>query len=148
MVRQTIDNVDRLNIEEKQQWWDIFLSSVRSKTVEYTKQKHTIENSVRDAIRKGLLDIEAIPADQLSPRQTAHYAYLKEKLRVFEEKLAKGYRHRTLGLPKYEQREPGIAFYAKLQQRSAHNTVIGELRHKGREVYSDNPTLLNIVTDL
>ena len=111
MVRQPIDNVDRLNIEDKQQWWDIFLSSVRSKTVEYTKQKHTIENSARDAIRKGLLDIEAIPADQLSPRQTAHYTYLTEKLRVFE-----GYRHRTRGLPKYEQREPDIAFYAKLEQ--------------------------------
>ena len=47
MVRQPIDNVDRLNIEDKQKWWDIFLSSVRSKTVEYTKQKITIENSAR-----------------------------------------------------------------------------------------------------
>ena len=75
-----------------------------------------VENSARDAIRKGLLDIEAIPADQLSPRQTAHYTYLKEKLRGFEEKLVEGYRQRTQGLPKYEQREPDIAFYAKLQQ--------------------------------
>ena len=53
----------------------------------------------------------------------------------------------ALGLPKYEQREPDIAFYAKLQQRSAHSTVIGELRNKNGEVYSDNPPLLNIVTD-
>ena len=147
MVRQTIDNVDRLNIKDTQQWWDIFLWSVRSKTVEYTKQKHTVENSARDAVRKGLLDIEAIPADQLSPRQTAQYTYLKEKLRGFEERLVEGYRQRTRGLPKYEQREPDIAFYAKLQQRSAQSTVIGELRHKDGEVYSDNPTLLNIVTD-
>ena len=147
MVRQTIDNVDRLNIEDKQQWWDIFLSSVRSKTVEYTKQKHTIENSARDAIRKGLLDIEAIPADQLSPRQTTHYTYLKEKFGVFEGKLVEGYRQSTRGFPKYEQRDPDIASYAKLQQRSAQSTVIWELRHKDGEVYSGNPTLLNIVTD-
>ena len=62
MVTQTIDNVDRLNIKDTQQWWDIFLSSVRSKTVEYTK-KHTVENSARDAVRKSLFDIEAIPAN-------------------------------------------------------------------------------------
>ena len=37
MVTRTIDNVDRLNIMDTQQWWDIFLSSVHSKTVEYTK---------------------------------------------------------------------------------------------------------------
>ena len=147
MVTQTIDNVDKLNIKDTQQWWDIFLLSIHSKTVEYTKEKHTVENSARDAVRKGLLDIEAIPADQLSLRQTAHYAYLKEKLCEFEEKLVEGYHQRTRGLPKYEQREPDIAFYAKLQQRSAHSTVIGELRHKNGEVYSDNPTLLNIVTD-
>ena len=61
--------------------------------------------------------------------------------------MVEGYRHRTRGLPKYEQRAPGIAFYAKLQQRSAHSTVIGGLRHKDMEVYSDNPTRLNIVTD-
>ena len=90
----------------------------------------------------------AIPADQLPPpRQTAHYNYLKEKLRIFEEKLVEGYRHRNRGLPKYEQRAPDIAFYADLQQRSAHSTVIGDLCHKDGEVYSDNPTILNIVTD-
>ena len=115
--------------------------------MEYTKQKHTFENSARDAVRKGLLDIEAFPADLLSPRQTTHYTYLKERLCGFEEKLVEGYRQRTRGHPKYEQREPDIAFYAKLQQRSAHSTVVGELRHKDGEVYSDNPTLLNIVTD-
>ena len=89
--------------------------------MEYTKPKHKIENSARDAIRKGLSDIEAIPADQLSPRQAAHYTYLKEKLRGFEEKFVEGYRKRTRGLPKYQ---PDITFYAKLQQRSAHSTVI------------------------
>ena len=99
MVRQTIENVDRLNIKDTQQWWDIFLSSIRSKTVEYIKQKHTVENSARDAVRKGLLDIEAIPADQLSPRRTAHYTYLTEKLCGFEEMVVEGYRQRTRGSP-------------------------------------------------
>ena len=72
---------------------------------------------------------------------------MKEKLKTFEEKLIEGYRHRTRGLPRYEQREPDIEFYAKLERRSAQWTVIGELRHKNGTVYSDNQHLLDITTD-
>ena len=32
MVRQTIVNVDKLNILDKQRWWDIFVTCIRSKT--------------------------------------------------------------------------------------------------------------------
>ena len=70
--------------------------------------------------------------------QAAQYAFLKEKLKTFEDKLIEGYRHRTRGLPRYEQREP---------DRSAQRTVIGELRHKNGTVYSDNQHLLDITTD-
>ena len=87
---------------------------------------------------QGLLDLEAIPADQFSPRQTAHYTYLKEKLRVFEEIWL---RVTAIALGVSPSRNN-----AKLQQRSGHNTVIGELRHRDGDVYSDNHTLLNIVT--
>ena len=58
-----------------------------------------------------------------------------------------GYRQRTRGLPAYEQREPDIAFYAKLEKRSAQRTVIGDLRDKHGKVFSDNENLMHIVTD-
>ena len=58
-----------------------------------------------------------------------------------------GCRQRTRGLVKYEQREPDIEFYSKLEKRSAKRTLIGELRTNG-EVYSDNKNLMNIVTDV
>ena len=88
MVRQTIVNVDELNILDKQRWWDIFLTCIRYK-------------------------------DRISSSQAGHYNFLKGKLRHFEEKLVAGYRQRTRGLPAYEQSEPDIAFYAKLEKRSA-----------------------------
>ena len=47
MVRQTIVNVDKSNILDKQRWWDVFLTCIRSKTVTYTKHKYFIENSTR-----------------------------------------------------------------------------------------------------
>ena len=91
--------------------------------------------------------MEALPSERLTPSQTAHYNLLKEKLNIFEEKLIAGYRQRTRGLPKYEQREPDIEFYAKLEKPSAQRTVIGELRDKNGDVYTDNPNLIHIVTD-
>ena len=147
MVRQTRANVDKLPIRDPQKWWDTFLTSVRSKTVEYTKRKHSIENECRNRLREDLLRLEAVPTDQLTPLQAARYAFLKEKLKTFEEKLIEGYRHRTRGLPRYEQREPDIEFYAKLEKRSAQRAVIGELRHKNGTVHSDNQHLLDITTD-
>ena len=117
------------------------------KTIAYTKRKHFIENSTRYKLKKDLLNLEALPSERLTPSQTAHYNFLKEKLKIFEEKLIAGYRQRTRGLPKYEQREPDIEFYAKLEKRSAQRTVIGELRDKNGDVYADNPNLIHIVTD-
>ena len=43
---------------------------------------------------------------------------------MLEGKLIDGYSQRTRGFPKYEKREPDIAFYAKLEKRSAQKTVI------------------------
>ena len=57
--------------------------------------------------------------------KASQYNFLKEKLKMFEEKLIDGYRQQTRGFPKWE---PDIAFHAKLEKRSAQRMVIGELR--------------------
>ena len=62
LVRQTITHVDTLNTLEKQKWWDIFLTTIRLKTVDYTNQKCFIENSIREKIKQDLLTLEAIPS--------------------------------------------------------------------------------------
>ena len=82
-------------------------------------------NNTRTLLRLDLLLLEAVPSELLTPEQSALYAYLKEKLRIFEEKEIEVYRRRTRGLPKYEHSEPDIAFYAKLEKRNAQKGVIG-----------------------
>ena len=59
MIRQTIVNVDKLNILDKQ-WWDIFLTCISSKIVAYTTHKRSIENSTRNKLK------------------AAHYSFLQE----------------------------------------------------------------------
>ena len=124
MVRESIVNVEKLNILDRQQWWDIFLTCIRSKTVAQNKHKYFIENSPREKFRKDLVALDAVPAHRLTSSQAGHYNFLKGKLRILEEKLIDGYHQRTQGIPKYEQREPNIAFYAKLEKRIAQRTVI------------------------
>ena len=58
MVRQTIVNEDKLNILDKQRRWDIFLTCLRSKAVDYTKHKYFIENTTREEI-KDLVTLES-----------------------------------------------------------------------------------------
>ena len=147
MVRQTIITVDKLLIAGKQKWCDVFVTCIRSKTVAYTTLIYFIENSTRDKIRRDVGDLEAIPTELLTPSQVSLYEYLKGKLNIFEEKQINGYRQRIRGLPKYEQREPNIAFYAQLEKCSAPRTVVGELRHKNVEVDSDDTMLMDIATD-
>ena len=77
MVRQNIVNVDKLNILDIQQWWDIFLTCIHSKIVTYTKHKYFIENPTRERIKKDLLALEAIPADWLTSSQAGRYNFLK-----------------------------------------------------------------------
>ena len=144
LIENTVENVNSLTLLDKQRWWDVFLTAVRSKTIFYTKQKHFVETTTRDLLRRDLLRLEAVPPDQLTPDQSALYGFLKEKLRLFEETQIEGYRRRTRGLPRYEQSEPDIAFYANLEKRSAQKGVIGELKdHTGR-VFSDSAHLLPI----
>ena len=100
MVRQTIVNEDKLNILDKQRWWDIFLTCIRSKAVDYTKHKYFIENTTREKI-KDLVALEAIPVDLLTSSQAGHYNFLQGKLRILDEKLIDGYLQRAQGLPKY-----------------------------------------------
>ena len=83
MFRQTIFNVDKLNILGKQKWWVIFLTCIRSKTLAYTTHKRSIENSMRNKFKKDILNLEAVSTERLTPSQAAHYNFLKEKLNFF-----------------------------------------------------------------
>ena len=79
--------MDKLNILDKQWWWDIFLTCIRSKTVTYTKHKYFIENSTRERIKKDLVALEAIPADPLSSSQAGPYNFLKGKYKAFRREI-------------------------------------------------------------
>ena len=147
LVEDTVAKVNQVCGVNGPGWWELFLLCIRSKTLSYTKKKHFLEKEVMTHLRKDLQFYEAIPHDILTAEQAARYQVLRESLRLHEEKEVDGYRARTKGVPKYEQKEPAIAFYAKLEKRKGQKNVIGELKDKEGHVFSDKDNLLRIVHD-
>ena len=147
LIELTVVEVDSLTGLDAQRWWDVFLSAVRSKTIDYTSRKRLVEKTTRSLLHQDLLRLEAVTFDRLTPAQQGLYAHLKERLRVFEEKEVEGYRCRLKGLPQYEQSAPDIAFYATLEKRRARKALLGELADATGQVYSDIDHLIPIVTE-
>ena len=147
MIEETFHNVNYLGITDKMTLWDVFLTCVRSKTVDYTKQKYFLTNSIRRRLRDDILKLEALPDDRMTTLQHHRLTTLKGSLRIHEEREIDGYRTRTRGLPKYLTHEPNIEFFAKLEKRRAQPTVIGKLQDKDGSLFSDRENLIRITTD-
>ena len=58
-----------------------------------------------------------------------------------------GFKVRIKGLPKYEQKEPDIQFYANLQRKTAQKLYISELKDKDGTIYTETDDLLRLTTD-
>ena len=146
LVEDTISNTDRLNVGDPRVWWEIFLNAIKCKTVTYCKTKKAVERSVINKLKADLRLYEKIPFKTMTKGMQEHYVYLKEKYRAVEEVEVEGYRVRTRNLPKYEPNEPNIAFYAKLEQRCAKRSTIGNLMDQEGNVTSDPNSLKETIT--
>lgn len=48
MIKDINFNLDNLNISNPKKWWDVFLTCVSPKTIEYCRQKTKIETEQKD----------------------------------------------------------------------------------------------------
>ena len=146
-MEDTVNEVTAYLGEDHPRWWPLFLNCIRSKTVQYTKHKHFLATRVKTHLRKELQALEALPPEATSAAQAARYATLQETLRTSEDQEIRGYRTRTKGLPTYEQNEPDIAFYAKLEHRCAQRGTIGALRDKEGNICTEAGNVLSVAQD-
>ena len=147
LVENTARDVTQMLGNNHPDWWDLFLTCIRSETIPYSQRRHNIATKVRARLCEELQGLESIPLDELSKAQAERYTSLKETLRQHEEREINGHRARTRGIPKYEVREPNIAFFAQLEKRSVQRSVIGELRDTDGSLFSDNYNLRRITYD-
>ena len=78
----------------------------------------------------------------------ARYSYLKQKFKEIEENEIEGYKIRTKFAAQYEQAEPDIAFYSKLEERNIARDSITQLaKEKDGQIYTDNKNITQIATE-
>ena len=147
LVERVIEEVNTLQITNPKSWWHIFIQSLRSHSLTYSARlKHT-QNFHRKHLTSELHQLESIPPSLITPQQTQRHTYIEEQLKKCIEMDVEGFKVRIKGLPKYEQKEPDIQFYANLQRKTAQKLYISELKDKDGTIYTETDDLLRLTTD-
>ena len=93
-------------------------------------------------------EIEEYPANIENEQVLNQYNHIKRRLKQLQLDEIEGYKKRLRLLAPYEQAEPDISFYAKLQKKKISNDIIGQLaEHKDGEIYTDKDKLIEISTN-
>ena len=147
IVEETLLEIEQQQIEDEIKKWEIFLLTVKAKTILYCQDKNKIKRSLKEKIRNQVMEIEETPLDLQKENISAKYNYLKQKLKEIEEKEIEGYKTRTKYLPTYEKGEAVIAFYSNIEERKFSKNIIGQLAEtKDGKIYADNKNIMNIAT--
>ena len=99
MVDETINELEQLNIDCEIEKWEIFLLTIRSKSISYSQSKNRIKIRIKNTIVKQIFEFEEDP--QKTRENEIQYEYLKQKLREIEEVEIEGYMRRIKYLPTY-----------------------------------------------
>ncbi len=146
LVEQVIANVDALPLPDKQMWWDIFLTSIRSRTIAYTKRKHFLAQQLKSTLLQQLHALEQIPRPRFTPLQAQEYARLQHLWSQHARKEIQGHLIRIKGLPTYEINEPNVQYFANLEKRTVKlNTIVTLTDDNGVEHHAPDD-LLRIAT--
>ena len=147
LVQQTIHELEELQIEDEVEFWDVFLQTIRSKSISYSQVKNNIKRNLKHKIKKEIYEIEENVEEMEKEYISARYSYLKQKLKQIEENEIEGYKIRVKFLASFEKGEPDIAFYSKLEERKIACDTIGQLAEtKDGKIYTDNENLMRIAT--
>ena len=114
IVDETIVEVDILNNRTYRDRWEIFLMTMKTKSMAYSTKRNSIKKKVKTQLLKQILKIEQNDDQE---RLSDHYTYLKSRLNEIEEKEIEGYIRRVKFMAPYEKSEPDISFYSKLENQ-------------------------------
>ena len=106
-----------LQIQDVISWWDGFLLSVRSYTIQYSSHKRRVETRLSRYLTSEIELLQSIPPDHLTTLLVTRLEYLQLRLRDLQRKEIAGYIVRAR-LPRFEDKEPSIRKYARMAKVS------------------------------
>ena len=144
IIELVIANLEAMHIADKQQWWDLFLTSVRSRSLTYTKRKHFLTQQLKSTIIAQMHALEQVSQDLFTPQQSKDYIRLQHLFTQHERHEIQGHITRTKGLPTYEINEPDIQYFANLEKRTVKLRTIVTLKDTAGAEHTASDELLNI----
>ena len=146
MVKETLENLHSLQIDDPIHAWSTFLLIIKSKSATYSKIKNRTRRRLKEKLHRQIFELEE--NDLMSkPGNADHYDYLRRKLKQIEDFEIEGYQKRLKYLSSYEKAEPDIAFYAKLENRKGAKDTISQLaENENSEIYTNKDDIMRIAT--
>ena len=148
MVDQTIEELEELDIEDEIGKWEVFLLTIKSKSISYSQKKNKIKRKLKNTLIKEIQEIEENPSHLERKQVLEQYNYLKQKFKEIEETEIEGYKRRIRYLASYEKGELDIAFYSEIEEKQIANDRIGQIAEKKDSIiYTDNDNIIRICTE-
>ena len=147
LITDSINELKNFDYENPSVWWEVLLINVRSISFDYTVQKNKVKRQSKKCWTDELVKLEALPISSMTATQTTRLKTVQNHLRKLEDDEIEGYRVRTRRLPNYEQSEPDISFYAKLEKRSFKKNGIATLKDENGENVNKPCDLLRVTAN-
>ena len=103
IVKETIEEVQELQIQNEIEKWEIFLLTIKSKSITYSQTKNKTKRTLKNDIIKQIFEIEQNPFYKENLNILEQYHYLQEKLKDLEQKEIQGYGIRIKYLAPYDK---------------------------------------------
>ena len=144
MIQETVDNMNEMNLTTPSEWWLLFIAVSRSKATSYSADKRQVQRNLKTHLQTQLEPLERIPVAQYTDNHKAQHAHYTEQFKLLECAEIEGHKRRIKGAPRYEQGEPNIAFFAKLEAKHAARKMFSQLQDSEGVVKNQNVELLHI----
>ena len=143
LINDLLQHMEATYFPDVLMWWDVFLMTVKTLTIQYCTRKHRIRNDLKYSLTTQIEQIQALTPSFFTPILTTRLNMLQDQLRRLQIHQIQGHILRSR-IPSFEVCEPNIQHYASLEKWSAKKNIISVLRDEHGDEHSSPTDLLAV----
>ena len=141
LVEKIYNNTKALNLPDIRQWWDIFLTNIKTDTILFAREKALRKKISRKTIETAIADLP-----NRYPTKNEQYQKqletLEQHLKDLDSEKIQGIYIRTK-LPNFEIKEPNIQHYQKLEKYTAKKGTIQKLKDSDGKIHETTEGIID-----
>ena len=143
LISDLLQQMDVTHFPDKLMWWDVFLMTVKTLTIQYCTRKHRIRTDLLYSLTTQIERIQALPPSVIPPVLTDRLHMLQDQLRRLQLHQIQGHILRSR-IPRFEIGAPNIHHAASLEKWSFKKNIIPVLRDEQGDEHSSPTDLLAV----